>query len=169
MYCPEKAERVKRFIHKHCTYSKGEWGGKPFRLLPWQYDDLIAPLFGTLTDEGYRQYRTCYTEIPKKNGKSELCAAIGLYMLTNDGEDGAEVYLAASDREQASIVYQAAATMVGNSAELSKHIKRLDSRKRLIYHKKNSYMQVLSSESYTKHGLSPSAVIIDEIHAHPND
>ena len=165
----EKALKVKRFIEQFCTYSKGEWGGQPFKLLSWQYDELIAPLFGTLNKNGLRQYRICYCEIPKKNGKSELCAAIGLYMLTNDDEDGAEVYLAAADREQASIVYAAAATMVSNNTTLSKHIDRRDSRKRLIYGKKNSYMQVLSSESYSKHGISPSAVIIDEIHAHPND
>ncbi len=169
MFCLKKAERVKDFIETYCTYSKGEWAGQPFRLLPWQWDELISPLFGTVNDDGSRQYRTCYVEIPKKNGKSELCAALGLYMLTNDGEDGAEVYIAAADREQATIVYRAAAAMVLNSAELSRHIKRVDSRKRLIYHKKNSFMQVLSSESYTKHGLSPSAVIIDEIHAHPSD
>ena len=108
-------------------------------------------------------------EIPKKNGKSEFCAAIGLYMLTNDGEKGAEVYCAAADREQASIVYQAASAMVRNSAGLSRHLKCLDSRKRIIYRKNNSYFQVLSSESYTKHGLNPSCVIVDEIHAHPND
>ncbi|MEI7672330.1 MAG: terminase TerL endonuclease subunit [Deltaproteobacteria bacterium] len=167
-FCEEKADRVKRFIETYCTFSKGEWAGKPFNLLPWQWDELIKPLFGTVNGDGFRQYRTCYTEIPKKNGKSELCAALGLYMLTNDKEDGAEVYLAAADREQASIVYQAAATMVSNNPELSKHIKRLDSRKRLVYAKKNSFLQVLSSESYTKHGLSPSCVIVDEIHAHPN-
>jgi phage terminase large subunit-like protein len=168
-FCIEKAERVKRFIESYCSYSKGEWAGKPFVLLPWQWNDIVKPLFGTINDDGVRQYRTCYVEVAKKNGKSEMCAALGLYMLTNDGEDGAEVYLAAADREQASIVYQAAAAMVGHNPDLSKHIKRLDSRKRLIYRKKNSFMQVLSSESYTKHGISPSAVIIDEIHAHPND
>lgn len=166
-FCEEKASRVKRFIETYCSFSKGEWSGQPFKLLPWQWEDIIKPLFGTVNGDGYRQYRSCYVEIPKKNGKSEMCAAIGLYMLTNDGEEGAEVYLAASDREQAGIVYQAAATMVSNSPDLTRHIRRLDSRKRLIFKKKNSFMQVLSSESYTKHGLSPSAVIIDEIHAHP--
>jgi phage terminase large subunit-like protein len=166
-YYVEKAERVKRFIEKYCTYSKGEWAGQPFVLLPWQWEDVISPLFGTMNDNGARQYRTCYIEIPKKNGKSELCAALSLYLLTNDGEEGAEVYLAASDREQAGIIYQAAAAMVNHSEDLSGHLKRLDSRKRIIYAKKNSFLQVLSSESYTKHGISPSAVIIDEIHAHP--
>lgn len=165
----ERAERVRRFIEKHCTYSKGVWAGKPFRLIPWQWEGVIKPLFGTVNEDGYRQYRTAYVEIPKKNGKTESCGALGLYMLTSDGEDGAEVYLAAADRDQAGIVYQAAATMVNNSPDLSKHIKRLDSRKRLVYKKKNSFMQVLSSEVRTKHGLSPSCVIVDEIHAHPND
>ena len=84
----EKAERVKKFIEKYCSFSKGEWAGQLFKLLPWEWDDIIKPLFGTIKN-GVRQYRTCYVEIPKKNGKSELCAAIGLYMLTNDGEDGA--------------------------------------------------------------------------------
>lgn len=166
---PERAERVQKFIESYCTYSKGEWAGQPFRLLPWQHDELILPLFGTINDDGYRQFRTAYCEIPKKNGKTELCAALGLYMLTNDGEDGAEVYLAAADRDQASIAYLAASAMVRNNPNLEKHLKTLDSRKRIIYQKKNSFMQVLSSESYTKHGLSPSCVIIDEIHAHPND
>lgn len=168
-YCDAKAVRVKNFIESLCTFSKGEWAGKPFRLLPWQWEGLIKPMFGTVNEDGYRQYRTAYIEIPKKNGKTELMAAIGLYMLTNDGEQGAEVYCAAADREQASICYQAAAAMVRNSDELSKHIKCLDSRKRLIYQRKNSFLQVLSSETYTKHGLNPSCVIIDEIHAHPDD
>lgn len=167
--CIEKAERVRKFIEDYCTYSKGEWAGQTFRLLPWQWDDLILPLFGTVKDDGCRQYRFAYCEIPKKNGKTELCAAIGLYMLTNDGEDGAEVYIAAADREQAGLTYAAAAAMVRNNPDLEQHLKCLDSRKRIIYQRKNSFMQVLSSESYTKHGLSPSCVIVDEIHAHPND
>ena len=164
----KKAERVKRFIEKYCTYSSGEWAGKPFRLLPWQWDDLIKPLYGTLNDDGYRQYRTAYCEIPKKNGKTELCAALGLYMLTNDDEEGAQVYCAAADREQATLVYHAAAAMVRNSDELSERLRFLDSRKEIRYSKKNSFLKVLSSESYTKHGINPSCVIVDEIHAHPN-
>lgn len=165
----EKAERVKRFIEKHCTYSKGEWAGQPFRLLPWQWDDIIKPLFGTLNGGDYRQYRICYCEIPKKNGKTEVCAAIALYMLCADNELGPEVYVAAADREQAGLTYQAASAMVRSDATLSKNLKCLDSRKRIIYQAKNGFLQVLSSESYTKHGLSPSCVIVDEIHAHPDD
>lgn len=165
----EQADRVRRFVEKYCTYSKGEWAGQPFRLLDWQWEQIIKPLFGTLTPDGLRQYRTVFCEVPKKNGKSEICAAIALYMLTSDGEEGPEVYLAAADREQASLVYQAAAAMVRANPTLSKNVKCLDSRKRMIYAKKNGFLQVLSSESYTKHGLSPSCVIVDEIHAHPSD
>lgn len=165
----EKAERVRRFIETYCTYSKGEWAKQPFRLLPWQYEEIIKPLYGTIKQDGYRQYRTVYVEVPKKNGKTEICAALGLYMLTNDGEEGAEVYLAGADREQAGLMYQAASAMIRNNYDLERRLKCLDSRKRAIYPKKNSFMQVLSSESYTKHGLSPSCVIVDEIHAHPSD
>lgn len=105
--------------------------------------------------------------IPTHN--TELCAAIALYMLVGDGEAGPECYVAASDREQAGLTYQAASAMVRANPTLSAHLKCLDSRKRIIYPKKNGFLQVLSSESYTKHGLSPSCVIIDEIHAHPDD
>jgi phage terminase large subunit-like protein len=164
-----QAERVKRFIETRCTYSKGEWAGQPFRLLDWQWEGIVRPLFGTLNGGDKRQYRVCFCEIPKKNGKTELCAALGLYMLVGDHEEGPEVYVAAADREQAGLTYQAASTMVRNDATLSKNLKCLDSRKRIIYGAKNGFLQVLSSESYTKHGLSPSCVIVDEIHAHPND
>jgi phage terminase large subunit-like protein len=165
----KKSQRVRRFIEEECTYSKGEWAGQKFKLLPWQWDEIVKPLFGTVNGDGWRQYRTVFCEIPKKNGKTELCAAIALYMLTYDGEEGAEVYIAAADREQAGLTYMAASAMVRNSSKMMKFMKCLDSRKRIIYSKTKSFLQVLSSESYTKHGLSPSCVIIDEIHAQPND
>jgi len=165
----EKAERVRRFIETECTFSKGEWARQKFKLLPWQWKEIIRPLFGTVNGKELRKYRTVYCEIPKKNGKTEICAAIALYMLTYDGEEGAEVYIAAADREQAGLTYMAASAMVRNSAKMSRHLKCLDSRKRIVYHKTKSFLQVLSSESYTKHGLSPSCVIVDEIHAQPND
>jgi phage terminase large subunit-like protein len=149
------------------TFSKGEWAGKTFTLLPWQ-ENLVDKLFGTLREDGFRQYRTAFLEIPKKNGKSELGAALALYMLCADGEGSPEVYGAASDREQASLIYHAAVSMVTNSRILSGCCKILDSRKRIIYSKNNGFYQVLSAESYTKHGISPSAIFFDEIHSQPN-
>jgi phage terminase large subunit-like protein len=105
--------------------------------------------------------------VPKKNGKSELASALALYLVCGDDEQGGEVYSAAGDREQASLVYFPATKMVENNRILKKRLKVLDSRKRIIDFESNSFYQVLSSETYTKHGLNPSAVIIDELHAQP--
>lgn len=165
---PEKAVKVIRFIQTLCTHTKGKWAGKKFILLVWQFV-LIWRLFGKCVESGLRQFRTCYCEIPKKNGKSELAAAIALYMLCADGEQGAEVYSAAADTGQAGLVYEVAAQMVRNSSVLSRRLKIIDSRKRIVYFKTNSFYQVLSSESYTKHGINPSCIIFDELHSQPND
>ncbi|MCK9364016.1 MAG: terminase large subunit [Syntrophales bacterium] len=164
----EKALRVKTFI-ENLTFSKGQWAGQPFNLLPWQWEDVVLPAFGTLKKDGFRQYRFVYIEIPKKNGKSELGAALALYLLCADGEGKPEVYSAAGDREQAGLVYEAAAQMVKNSPVLSKCLKVLDSRKRIINPRNSGFYQVLSSESELQHGLSPSAIIFDELHAQPTD
>jgi phage terminase large subunit-like protein len=163
-----KALRVKAFIENLC-FSKGEWAGRPFRLLPWQWEQVILPAFATIREDGLRQYRYVYVEIPKKNGKTELGAAIALYMLCSDKEGKPEVYSAAGDREQAGLVYSAAAEMVKHSAVLSKHLKVLDSRKRIVNPRTSGFYQVLSSESELQHGLSPSAIIFDELHAQPTD
>jgi phage terminase large subunit-like protein len=164
----KKALRVKTFI-ENLTYSKGQWTGNPFQLLPWQWERVIAPAFGTLRQDGNRQYRFVYVEIPKKNGKTELGAAIALYMLCADKEGKPEIFSASGDREQAALVYSAAAEMVKRSPVLSRCLKVLDSRKRIINPRNSGFYQVLSSESELQHGLSPSAIIFDELHAQPTD
>jgi len=166
-YCEEKADKAIKFI-EHLTHTKGEWAGQQFGILPWQ-DSFLRPLYGTVKEDGSRQYRICYLEIPKKNGKSEIGAAIALYMLCADGEASPEVYGAAADREQASLVYGVAAQMVRNNPTLSKTLKIRDSRRRIINPRNGGFYQVLSSEVHTKHGLNPSAVIFDELHSQPND
>jgi phage terminase large subunit-like protein len=163
----EKAMRVKTFI-EHLTFSKGEWQGKPFQLLPWQWEKLILPAFGTLREDGNRQYRYVYIEVPKKQGKTEIGAAVALYCLCADREGKPEIYSAAGDREQAGLVYSAASEMVKHSPDL-KHLKVLDSHKRIINPRNSGFYQVLSSESELQHGLSPSAILFDELHAQPND
>lgn len=166
MFDEAKAQHAVNFINclKH---TKGRWRGVPFELLPWQ-DTIIREVFGTVKDNGYRQYNTAYVEIPKKNGKSELAAAVALYMTCGDGEWGAEVYGCASDRQQASIVFDVAVEMVDQCPALKKRIKPVMSVKRLVYKPTNSFYQVLSAEAYTKHGLNVHAVIFDELHAQPN-
>lgn len=166
MFDVQKADHAVNFINclKH---TKGIWRGVPFELLPWQ-DTIIRDVFGTVKENGYRQYNTAYVEIPKKNGKSELAAGIALYMTCGDGEWGAEVYGCASDRQQASIVFDVAVDMVDQCPALKKRIKPVMSVKRLVYKPTNSFYQVLSAEAYTKHGLNVHAVIFDELHAQPN-
>ena len=139
----------------------------PFELLPWQ-DKIINDVFGTVKENGYRQYNTAYVEIPKKMGKSELAAGVALYLTCGDGEWGAEVYGCASDRQQASIVFDVAVDMVEQCPALKKRIKPVMSVKRLVYKPTNSYYQVLSSEAFTKHGLNVHGVIFDELHSQPN-
>lgn len=167
MYDEKKADRVVKFVSS-LTHTKGIWARKPFNIIPWE-EKLLRDVYGTVDESGNRQYRIVYVEIPKKNGKTELGSAIALYMLCADGEQAPEVYSAAADISQASLIYQPAATMVENNFELSQRLKVLDSRKRIVYHRKNGAYQVLSSDVKTKHGISPSCILFDEIHAQPND
>lgn len=167
--------------------------GKPFCLYDWQrgalmefYGTMDVPESGTEESaERLRRYWYLYLEIPKKNGKSELAAALALYHLFADGELNAEVYVCAADKENASIVYNAAIFMATSAPWTAKMIAQgelrpIESRKRIEYRKRvktgnGGYkwitvgiLQVLSAEAYSKHGYKPSCVIFDELHAQPN-
>ena len=165
-YDAGKADRAVLFIESLC-HTKGEWAGKPFKLLPWQ-TTIIRDVFGVVKPDGTRQFNTAYIEIAKKMGKSELAAAVALYLLCADGEQRAEVYGCAADRQQAGIVFSVAADMVRLSPALAKRVKILESQKRLVYRPTNSVYQVLSAEAYSKHGFSISGLIFDELHTQPN-
>lgn len=149
------------------SHTKGKWSGKPFELIDWQ-EQIIRDLFGTLKPDGYRQFNTAYIEIPKKMGKSELAAAVALLLTCGDGEERAEVYGCAADRQQASIVFEVAADMVRMSPALSKRVKILSATKRIIFQPTNSFYQVLSAEAYSKHGFNIHGVVFDELHTQPN-
>lgn len=165
-YDKEYADFAVAFIESLC-HTKGTWAGKWFELMDWQ-EQIIRDLFGILKPNGYRQFNTAYIEIPKKNGKSELAAAIALLLTCGDGEQRAEVYSAAADRQQASIVFDVAADMVRMCPALNKRVKILASQKRLIYEPTNSFYQVLSAEAYSKHGFNVHGVVFDELHSQPN-
>mgnify|MGYP000722957298 CR=1 FL=1 len=165
-YDKDAADYAVMFIESLC-HTKGTWAGKPFELIDWQ-EQIIRDLFGVLKPNGYRQFNTAYIEIPKKQGKSELAAAVALLLLCGDGEERAEVYGCAADRNQAKIVFDVAVDMVEQCPALKKRIKPVMSVKRLVYKPTNSFYQVLSAEAYTKHGLNVHAVIFDELHAQPN-
>ena len=149
------------------SHTTGEWYGKSFQLMPWQ-EQIIRDIFGIVDKEtGYRQFRTAYVEIGKKNGKSELAAAVALYLLFADGEPGAEVYSCAADINQASIVFNTAKGMVELCDDLMDIADLLPSTKRIEFDETKSFYRVLSSETKTKQGFNVSGLIFDELFAQP--
>ena len=165
-YDKAKADRAVKFIENLC-HTKGKWAGKRFWLLPWQ-EQLIRDIFGIVKPDGNRQFRTAFVEICKKVGKSELAAAVALYLLYADNEPSAEVYGAAADRQQASIVFDVARQMVEMSPALLKRSKLMTATKRIVNYGNSGYYQVLSAEVGGKHGFSVSGLVFDEIHTQPN-
>ena len=165
-YDKAKADRAVTFIENLC-HTKGKWAGKRFWLLPWQ-EQLIRDIFGIVKPDGNRQFRTAFIEICKKVGKSELAAAVALYLLYADNEPSAEVYGAAADRQQASIVFDVAKQMVEMSPALMKRSKLMAATKRIVNYGNAGYYQVLSAEVGGKHGFSVSGLVFDEIHTQSN-
>lgn len=161
-----QADRAVRLLNQ-LTHTKGPSAGQTFNLRPWQENGIIRPLFKTRKD-GKRQYRTCLLMLPRKNGKSEIAAALAVYFLLFDGEIGAEVYSAAADKDQAALVFNVAAQMIRNDAELAAQCEIIDSQKRIVHRKSGSFYRAISAEAYSKHGFNASVVIYDELHAAPN-
>lgn len=160
----EKANRPIEFIETFCRHSKGrKWGGKPVILELWQ-KAFISAIFGFVDEEtGYRKYKKALLFIARKNGKSTLAAAIGLYMLMSDGEAGAECYSIATKKDQAKLVWREAKRMIKKSPVLLKRVKPLVSE--LYYEEEEAIFQPLGSDSDTLDGLNASFVAADEVHA----
>lgn len=167
VYNSEKAQRVVNFfgLLKH---SKGEWGNTPFVLEPWQVF-VLCNLFGWYWKvDGTRRFREAYIEVARKNGKTTFLAGIGLYMLVMDEEPGAEIYSAATKKDQARILFDEAARMRKASPVLSKRVE--------VYGQKvvnrltvgASKFEPLSSEDNTLDGLNIHGGLVDELHAHPD-
>jgi phage terminase large subunit-like protein len=144
----------------------GDFYGQPFLLLDWEYQ-VLWDVYGTVKDNGLRQYRYSYLEIAKKNGKTSLIASLALYHVACDGPGG-EIYCCAADRFQAEHVYNAACAMREQNDDLVKTLKLLDSKKEIVNINTGTKIKVLSAEAYTKHGLNPTVVIFDELHCQPN-
>ena len=167
VYDKVKADRAVDFINGLC-HVHGEFAGKPFNIMSWQ-EKIIRDIFGTVkVSDGYRRYNTAFIFTPKKNAKSELASAVALYLLCADGEYSAEIYGAAANKDQASIIFKTAAQMVRMTPSLSKRVKILEANKRLVYAAANSFYQVLSADVPGKHGLNATGVIVDELLAQPN-
>ena len=151
-----------RFFHKYLTHAKGELGGKPFVLERWQ-QEYVRRLFESR--DGVRKVRTSLLAIPRKNGKSSLCAGIALKLLL-ENEPGAEVYSCAADRDQARLVFEMAKVCVEQNASLRSRLKVY--RNSIVREETHSFYKALSAEAFTKHGLNAHGVIFDELHAQPD-
>ena len=161
IYDKEAADFVVAFIEQ-LKHTKGEFYNQPFELIDWQ-EQIIRDIFGTLKPDGYRQFTTAYIEVPKKCGKSELAAAVALYMLCADGEQRAEVYGCAADRDQASLVFDVACDMVRLCPALQKRCDLRPSRKAINFGPTNSVYKAVSSEVGGKSGVNISALVFDEL------
>lgn len=158
-----KAEYAIAFIERFCKHSKGKWAGKPVLLEIWQ-KALVSALFGFVDkDTGLRQYRELILIVARKNGKSTLASALGLYLLIADGEGGPEIYSAATKRDQAKIIWDEAVRMVKKSPALSKRNACKVSRIQCLLNE--GKFEPVSSESKTLDGLNVHGALIDELHA----
>jgi len=163
IYDGRKAARVFNFFERVLRHPK-EKGSPPFLLLPWQRW-FLGQLFGMVNPDGLRTRRRGYLEMGKKNGKSELAAGVGLYLLTADDEPAAEVYGAATTRDQAGKVFDVAAAMVEASPYLRKQYRIVRTTKTIF--KRNdplSYYRAISADGAKQDGMNPHGVVIDELH-----
>ncbi len=158
----EKANRAVEFIEMGCRHVKGELAGQLFKIEGWQRE-IVRGIFGWMLPNGLRLFREVYIEIPRKQGKSSLGAALALYLLFCDGENGAEIYSCAADTDQAAIIFGIAKGMVEQDPELDSVS---ESFRRSIVYKSNSY-HVLSADAPTKHGKNSHGILFDELHAQP--
>ena len=161
----EKAAKLALAFFGLLRHSKGEWAGQAIQLEPWQQFHLWN-LFGWKREDGTRRFRVSYLEVGRKNGKSTLGAGVGLFLQAADGEPGAEIYTAATKRDQARIVHAEAVRMVKQSPALGRELRVF---KDNIHSEKTfSKFEPLGRDSGTLDGLNVHGAIVDELHAHPS-
>jgi len=161
----DRARKAIEFFHECLVHVKGEFGGKPFYLEPWE-QAIVANLFGWVDDDGMRRYQKCFIYVPRKNGKTPLTAGITLYVFFCDNEPGAEVYCAAGEKEQAALLFEHARGMVEAEPWLLKNCKPYDSTKML--RRGASKYKVLTADARTKHGFNTHCAVVDELHVQQN-
>lgn len=165
-YDEAAAERAVGFFSDVLTHTKGEWKGRPLVLEPWQADRIVRPLYGWRRADGTRRYRTLVAMIPRKAGKSTLAAGIALYELFCSDEPSGEIFGAAADRQQATIILDMCKAMVRASPALRSRSQVFA--RAIVVPATGSAYKVVSSDAYSAHGTSPSCIVFDELHAQPN-
>lgn len=166
IYNKERADRAIEFIEDFCKHSKGKWGGQPIVLELWQ-KAFICALFGVVYKKtGQRRFKEAFLVIGRKNGKSIISSAIGLYMLIADGEQGAECYAVATKRDQAKIVWGESEKMIRKSPVLKSVTNIITNNIKFL--ETESEFKPLCSDDNTLDGLNPHFASLDEIHAWKN-
>lgn len=162
------ATRVYEYFAKVLRLNGGQFEAQPFDLRLWQ-SFVVGSVFGWLGADGYRRFRTAYIEIGKGNGKSPLAGGIGLYCLTADGEARAEVYAAASTKDQAMILFRDAVAMRDQSPTLTRHLIKYGGLNpwNMFYPKSDSFFRTISSDD-KQSGPRPHCALCDELHEHPD-
>lgn len=162
-YDRHKAEHAIEFIERYCKHSKGSVAGKPFILELWQ-KALIGTMFGIVNKiDGYRKYQEVVLIVARKNGKSTLAAAVGLYLMIADGELGPEIYTVATKKDQAKIIWLEAKRMVNKSKTLKRRIKTLVAE--MVASINDGIFKPLGRDSDTLDGLNVHGALFDEVHA----
>lgn len=159
-----EVERIQTFAYRYCRHSKGKWAGQPVELSDWQLF-FVGSVFGwKQKSDDNRRFKYFYVQVAKKNGKSTLMAVVGIYLLVADGESGAEIYSAATTKEQARIIFNEAQNMINKSPELRKllTVNKLN----ISFDSVASFFRPLSSDAETLDGLNVHGALIDELHAH---
>jgi len=172
-YCPPRANHAVAFFGELLQHTKGDWARQPFVPAGWQEHEVIRPLFGTVEyDPGWakylRRYRELYLSTARKNGKTGLIAGLVLYLLCADGEDAAEVYGLALDKDQASLAYRDAARMVALSPILAKRLTVARGSRRIVDESTASFFAVTAGDALGALGSNPQAAYIDELLAQPS-
>lgn len=168
----QQAQQILSFFPEALCHYEGAWHGKPFDLEPFQ-GFILAQVFGWKRADGTRRFRTVYEEEARKNGKTAKIAGTGLYLLCCDGEHGAQIYSAATKREQANISHRAARHMARSSPEFAGALQitpRVEGPRAntgsIYYSDLDAFWKTLGRDSHTEDGLNVHAALIDEYHAH---
>ncbi len=161
----ERGNRVCAFIEK-LPHIKGKWGGKKIALEPWQIF-IVTTVFGWVDSQGRRRFKTAYLEVPRKNAKSTLTSGVGLYLAFADSEPGAEVYSAATTRDQARIVWQDAKRMAEKTPGLRSRFGVQILANAISAQTSDSVFKPLSRDmGGNLDGLNVHGGLIDELHGH---
>ena len=167
VYVEKEAQMYINFIEEFMTFTTGIKEGQPFKLLPWQKYGL-ACVFGIKEKAtNLRYFNLWMLIVAKKNGKSELAAAIALAILFIESviERGAEIYIMSGAEDQAFHLYEACMNMVRNSSELLAEIgEKSVQLQGIFYRQTKSYLKVLTAKALTKEGFNPLFYIVDELH-----